>query len=92
MSDWFPSVVYLLCFAASATCAILLMRGYAKSRARLLFWSGLCFILLAANNFVVILDMLVIRSTDFRTHRVLLSLAAVAVLLFGLVWPREDRR
>lgn len=91
MGNWFPSVVYLLCFAASATCAMLLMRGYAKSGARLLFWSGLCFILLAANNFLVIVDMLLIESIDFRLYRILLSLAAVAVLLFGLVWPREER-
>jgi len=91
MADWFPSIVYLLCFAASATCAILLIRGYAKSRARLLFWSGLCFILLAANNFLVIVDMMLIESIDFRLYRILLSLAAVTVLLFGLIWPREER-
>jgi hypothetical protein len=91
MADWFPSVVYLLCFAASATCAILLIRGYSNSGARLLFWSGLCFILLAANNFLVIVDMMLIESVDFRLYRILLSLAAVAVLLFGLIWPREER-
>jgi len=91
MAEWFPSAVYSLCFAASATCAILLIRGYSKSGARLLFWSGLCFILLAANNFLVIVDMLLIESIDFRLYRILLSLAAVAVLLFGLVWPREER-
>jgi hypothetical protein len=92
MEEWFPSAVYLLCFVASSTCAWLLLRAYAKSRARLLFWSGLCFVLLAANNFVVIIDMLVIERTDFRLHRILLSLAAVCVLLFGLVWPREGRQ
>jgi hypothetical protein len=92
MPTWFPSAVYLLCFAASATCAVLLMRGYARSRARLLFWSGLCFVLLAANNFLVIIDMIVIQGTDFRLHRTLLSLAAVSVLLFGLIWPREGRQ
>lgn len=91
MGNWFPSAVYLLCFAASTTCAILLIRGYAKSGARLLFWSGLCFLLLAANNFLVIVDMLLIESIDFRLYRILLSLAAVSVLLFGLVWPREER-
>jgi hypothetical protein len=92
MAEWFPSAVYLLCFAASATCALLLLRGYARSRARLLFWSGLCFVLLAANNFLVIIDMMVIERTDLRLHRTLLSLAAVSVLLFGLVWPREGRQ
>lgn len=92
MDEWFPTVVYTLSFAASATCAGLLMRGFAKSRARLLFWSGLCFLLLAGNNFVVIIDMLVIENIDFRMLRIFLSLAAVSVLLFGLMWPGEESR
>ena len=33
-------VVYLLCFLASVLCALLLLRGYQRSRARLLLWSG----------------------------------------------------
>jgi ABC-type transport system involved in cytochrome c biogenesis permease subunit len=92
MEEWFPSAVYLLCFAASSTCAFLLIRGYRQSGARLLFWSGICFLFLAANNFVVIVDMVIVQQQDFRLVRILLSLVAVSVLLFGLIWHREGRQ
>lgn len=92
MTEWFPSAVYLLCFAASSACALLLIRGYRKSAAPLLLWSALCFLLLAANNFAVIVDMLILPTHDLRVLRLLLSLAAVGVLLFGLIWHREERQ
>jgi hypothetical protein len=90
MTAWFPTAVYTLCFLTSAACALLLARSYRRARARLLFWSALCFLLLAANNAVVILDMLVLPHIDFRLLRSGLALAAVAVLLFGFVWDVED--
>jgi hypothetical protein len=90
MATWFPTAVYLLCFLTSAACALLLARSYRRTRARLLFWSALCFLLLATNNAVVILDMLVLPQIDFRLARNALALAAVGVLLFGFVWDVED--
>jgi len=90
VADYFPAAVYLLCFLTSAACAGLLARNYWRTGARVLLWSSLCFLLLAANNFVVILDLLVIRSVDFRLVRHLLSLAAVGVLLFGFIWDLEE--
>ena len=90
MSDLFPTLVYTLCFATSSGCAWLLMRSFRRTGARLLLWSGACFVLLAANNFVVILDIVVLPATDFRLPRLLLSLAAVSVLLFGFVWDLEE--
>ena len=88
--DWFPALVYLLCFLTAGACAVLLARNYRRTGARLLLWSALCFLLLAANSFVVILDMLVIKTIDFRLARHLLSLGAVGVLLFGFIWDLED--
>jgi Family of unknown function (DUF5985) len=90
MATWFPTAVYTLCFLTSAACAVLLARSYRRTGARLLFWSGLCFLLLAANNAVVILDMLVLPHVDFRLARNALALAAVGVLLFGFVWDVEE--
>lgn len=90
MSAWFPTIVYLLCFATSATCALLLGRSYRRSGMRLLLWSALCFGLLAANNLFVIIDLVLIRDIDFQLVRVGLSLAAVTVLLFGFVWDLEE--
>jgi Family of unknown function (DUF5985) len=90
MAAWFPASVYLLCFATSAACALLLARSYRRGGARLLFWSGLCFLFLAANNLVVIIDLLVLPDVDFRLTRYLLALAALSVLLFGFIWDLEE--
>jgi hypothetical protein len=81
-----PAIVYLLCFATSGACALLLGRNYGRTRAPLLLWSALCFAFLAANNLAVVLDLLVFPTVDLRILRLLLSLAAVSVLLFGFVW------
>ena len=89
MAEFFPTAVYTLCFVTSGICAWLLARNYRRSGARLLLWSCACFVLLAANNLVLILDMLVLPEFDLRLPRLLLSLAAVSVLLFGFVWDLE---
>jgi hypothetical protein len=86
----FPFFVYVLCFLTSSACAWLLVRNYRRTRARLLLWSAVCFLLLAANNFVVILDMLVLPWVDLRFVRLWFSLGAVAVLLFGFIWDLEE--
>jgi hypothetical protein len=86
----FPAIVYFLCFATSAACAWLLGRGYRASGARLLLWSGLCFLLLAGNNLLLFVDLLILPQIDLRLGRLLLSLAAVAILLFGFIWDLEE--
>ena len=90
MSDYFPTAVYTLCFLTSSACALLLARNYWRTGARLLLWSALCFLFLAGNNLVVVIDMLVLPNADFRLVRHLLSLAALGVLLFGFIWDLED--
>lgn len=89
MGDLFPTVVYTLCFLTSSACAWLLARSYSRSGARLLLWSSLCFLLLAANNLVLIVDMLILPDIDLRLGRLLLALAAIGVLLFGFIWDLE---
>lgn len=90
MSSLFPAAVYALCFLTSAICALLLGRNYLKTRARLLLWSALCFVFLALNNFVVVLDMLVFAGVDLRLLRQGLALAGVLTLLAGFITDRED--
>ena len=87
----FPAIVYFLCFATSSACAWLLGRQYRRTGARLLLWSGLCFFFLAANNFVLIADLLIFPELDLRLARHGFALAAVAILLFGFIWDLEDR-
>ena len=89
MGTLFPTLVYTLCFATSTLCAYLLGRSFRRTRSRLLFWSALCFALLAGVNFVVVLDMLVYPEIDFRPIRLWLSVVAVAVLLFGFIWDED---
>ena len=90
MSELFRTLVYLLCFATAATCAFLLWRNYMRTRVRLLLWSGLCFLLLAANAAVVVVDILIIETVSYKVLRLALSLAAVGILLYGLIWDMED--
>jgi hypothetical protein len=89
MGTLFPTLVYMLCFATSTLCAFLLGRSFRRRGLRLLLWSAVCFALLAVANFVVVLDMLVYPDLDFRPVRLWLSLAAVAVLLFGFIWDED---
>jgi hypothetical protein len=85
-----PAIVYLLCFATSLACAWLLAGSYRRSGARLLLWSALCFAFLAANNLLVVVDLLLLPDVDIRLGRLLLSLVAVGLLLFGFIWDLED--
>lgn len=90
MSEVFPTAVYSLCFLTSAACAWLLMRTYKRNGVRLLLWSGLCFGFLALNNLMVMVDLLLVPGVDLLFPRVGLSLAAALLLLYGLVWEREE--
>jgi hypothetical protein len=86
---YFPTAVYLLCFATSTACAYLLARSYARTGMRLLLWSAICFLLLAANNLAVVVDLLVLIDWDLILVRHFLSISAVSVLLFGFIWDLE---
>lgn len=90
MQQIFPAAVYILCFLTSGACAWLLGRSYFRTRTRLLLWSSLCFLFLAGNNLLLVLDVLVFADTNLRIGRLLLSLSAVIVLLFGFIWDLEE--
>jgi hypothetical protein len=91
MGTVFPALVYLLCFATSAACAFLLARSFRKSRSRMLFWSALCFALLALVNLGVIFDLVIYPDDiDLRPLRLWLTLLAVSVLLFGFIWDEDS--
>ena len=78
---------YLACAVASLACAALLLRGWWVDRHRLLLWSGLCFAGLAVNSIAMVLDV-VLGGSDLQLVRHVSAHAAMAVLLFGLVWER----
>lgn len=82
-------VIYVLCALTSATCAVLLWRGYRASRARLLFWSMLCFVGLALNNLLLVADMHVVPQIDLALWRLVPALLGAAALVYGLVRGME---
>lgn len=91
MHELVPTAVYLLCFLTSSVCAFFLTRSYRTSRARLLLWSAIAFVLLAVNNLLVVIDLVVLEdSTSMQIPRLLASLGAVMVILFGFVWDLEE--
>jgi hypothetical protein len=83
--------VYVLCALTSSFCAALLLRAYRLQRARLLFWSSLCFIGLALNNILLFVDLIVVPQIDLQPVRNGAALLGTAVMLFGLIWDRGDR-
>jgi hypothetical protein len=85
------AAVFLLCAVTSLLCAVLLLRGYAKNGARLLLWSGLCFVGLAADNAMHFVDVVVFPDVYLfdRAVRQSASLAGLTLLLYGLVWDAK---
>lgn len=79
-------VVYLACALAALGCAVLLLRGYFRTNARLLLWSGICFALLTLNNILVMVDGFVFPRVDLSIVRHLAALAGIACMLWGLIW------
>ena len=82
-------VVYVLCAVTSIVCVTLLWRSYSESRTRLLFWSGLCFFILALNNALLFADLVVFKAVDLSAIRNLAALVALAVLVYGLVMDAD---
>ena len=78
--------VYILCALTSITCAVLLGRSYRRQPTRLLMWSTLCFIGLAINNILMFVDLVVVPQIDLSLVRTGTALAAVMLLLIGLLW------
>lgn len=84
-----PAVVYALCFLTSALCALLLIRAFLRTRARLLLWSAVSFSLLAVNNFFVLSDMIIFPHTNLILLRYAAALSAACVLIYGFIWEVE---
>ena len=81
--------VYGLCAATSAACAVLLLRGYLQRRTRLLFWSALCFVGLAINNALLLVDLYVVPNTDLFFLRTTVALLAMVLMLYGLIFDQD---
>ena len=82
-----PEITYVLCALTSILCAVLLLRGYLRSRSRLLMWSTLCFIGLAINNILLFVDLVILPdSIDLRVVRSGSALLSLLLMVAGLIW------
>ena len=83
------AIIYGLCALTAALCTVLLLQAYRRGGYRLLLWSGLCFAGLTLTNLLLVIDKLVLPDVDLSPWRTLLSLVAMTVLLYGLIWDSE---
>jgi len=83
------AVVYVLCGITSLACVALLLRGYLRTRSRLLFWSGLCFVGLAIQNILLFVDLVLVPDVDLSIWRNAAALIGLCLLLFALIWEDE---
>jgi len=78
-------MIYVLCAVTSSVCAALLVRGYRARRTPLLLWASLCFAFLAANNLLLVADMIVFPHTDLAVWRSGTALTGLVLLVYGMV-------
>jgi uncharacterized membrane protein len=82
--------VFLLCFATSLVCLVMLARSYLRTRTRLLLWSAVCFVFLALNNLLLFIDVVVFPvEVDLLPFRQLTALIGVSVLLYAFIWEAD---
>jgi hypothetical protein len=89
MTNPIATAVYILCFATSAGCSWLLVRSYFRTRTALLLWTAACFVLLALNNFLVVIDLVFLPDIDLRFARLAANVIALATLLYGFIWELD---
>lgn len=83
------AAVYILGALISLLCAVLLFRGYLRSRAKLLLWSSVCFFGLTISNTLIFADLVLFPSLDLYFWRLFTAALAMLILVYGLVWEGE---
>ena len=83
------SIIYLLCAITSLGAAVLLWRGYRRSHQRLLYWSSLCFFIMAVSNGILILDLVIFPDVNLLPWRNLVNQVGLLVLLYGLIFESD---
>jgi hypothetical protein len=81
--------LYVLAVLTSSACTVLLFRGYAHRRVRLLMWSAICFAGLTVNNIALFLDAVIFPASDLRLARLVPALVGMMFLLYGFIWDAE---
>lgn len=77
-------VVYMACALSCVVCAVLLGRGFFRTRQRLLLWSGLGFAGLALNNVLLVIDLVVLPDgVDLSLARLGSAALGLAIMVIG---------
>jgi len=84
------AAVYILGALVTLACGVLLLRGYFRTRTKLLLWSAICFLGLAASNFLVFVDLIMFPKVDLYFWRLITAAIAMLILIYGLVWEGES--
>jgi len=85
----FRVALYVLTVISSLACTILLFRGYARRRIRLLMWSAFCFAGLTINNVALFVDLVIFPDTDLRLLRLVPALIGMTFLLYGFIYDSD---
>jgi len=78
--------VYAFIALIAAICAVLLARGYLRSRAPMLFWSALCFAGLTTSNAILFADLVIFPTVSLFTLRMIVTSVSLALLVYGFIW------
>ena len=82
-------IIYGLCALLSLAIAVMLWRQFRRGSTRLIYWAAMCFSGLALSNLLLVLDKLFLSAADLSLLRHAVSLAAIGLLLYGLVYEDE---
>lgn len=81
------TIVYSLCCIASIACAYALLKCYIRARSHILFWSGICFIGLALNNILLVIDLVILaEGPDLYLLRTFPLFTGLILLIYGMIW------
>ena len=85
-------IVYSLCALTSLACAVLLVRAWMRTRAKLLAWSSACFVGFTINNVLLVFDFVLFKAeSDLSMARASTAFLSVLALVVGLVWSSNER-
>jgi len=83
-------LIYALCALTALACAVMLLLGARRTGSRMLLWSGLCFCGLALTNGLVAIDAMLLHGPAMLGPlRLGISLAALMLLLYGLIFEEK---
>jgi hypothetical protein len=84
------ALVYVLGALTTLTCAVLLLKAYARVKRRLLLWSGLCFVGLTVSNTLLCIDLILTPpELSLYVWRLATAAGSMMLLLYGLIWEGE---